>query len=120
MPQNWHKALEFWQRAGELGSTGSYYNIGKAYEIGRGVEVDKKKAKHHYELAAMGGDSMARNNLGCLEAKAGNIDRAMKHWMIAAGVIEEYTKTVHRWPCNKRRLHKSYTIISSISRRGEE
>ena len=28
---------------------------------------------------------MARNNLGKLEWNAGNIDRAVKHWMISAG-----------------------------------
>ena len=33
---------------------------------GRGVEVDKKKAKHFYELAAMNGDLLARQNLGCM------------------------------------------------------
>jgi len=53
-------------------------------ENGRGAEVDKKKAIHYYELAAMGGDSQARYNLGCMEANdAGNIDRALKHFMIS-------------------------------------
>ena len=34
-------------------------------DVGRGVEVDKKKAKYYYELAAMNGDVQARYNLGC-------------------------------------------------------
>ena len=36
------------------------------------VEVDKKKAKHYYEQAAMIGSVTARYNLGRSEGKAGN------------------------------------------------
>jgi hypothetical protein len=43
-----------------------------------------KKAKFHYEAAAMAGDEVARNNLGCAEAQSGNMERAIKHWTIAA------------------------------------
>ena len=84
LPQSRSKALEFYHRAGELGFAESYYNIGNAYLRGNGVEVDKKKAIHYYELAAMKGDAMARQNLGNLEAQAGNMDRAVKHYTIAA------------------------------------
>ena len=48
------------------------------------MEVDNKKAKYYYELAAMGGCLEARNNLGCYEGEAGNYHRAMKHFVIAA------------------------------------
>ena len=51
---------------------------------GRGVEVDKKKGNHFFELAAMNGCVDARHNLGCTEAEAGNIDRAYKHFILAA------------------------------------
>jgi TPR repeat protein len=85
LPQNRAKALELNIRAAKLGCAASYYNIGNAYCFGIGVERDIKKAYHYFELAAMGGDAQARNNLGCLEASAGNVDRALKHLMIAAG-----------------------------------
>ena len=50
-----------------------------------GVEVDKQKAKHYYELAAMAGDVNARHSLGRVEAlEAGNYQRAHKHLIIAA------------------------------------
>ena len=49
------------------------------------MERDNNKADHYYELAAMGGDETARNNLGWSEARAGNWDRAIKHWLIATG-----------------------------------
>ena len=47
------------------------------------MEVDKKKAKHYLELAAMAGDVAARNNLAVNEVRTGNMDRALKHWIIA-------------------------------------
>jgi len=40
------------------------------------VEVDKKKAIHYFELAAMGGSVIGRNHLGYSEADAGNRKRA--------------------------------------------
>ena len=84
LPRDQAKALELWHRAGELGSADAYYNIGIAYDTGDGgVEIDKKKAVHYYELAAMGGDPYARNNLGGLEVEEGNLERALKHWLIA-------------------------------------
>ena len=82
-PQDYVKALELWHRAGELGDTASYDNIGFAYDNGQGVEVDEKKAVYYYELAAMGGDVHARHNVGIGEENAGNVDRALKHYMIA-------------------------------------
>ena len=54
------------------------------YDNGRGVEVDKKKAKHYYELAAMNGNVKARHNLGCDEVDAVNYHRAIKHFLLSA------------------------------------
>ena len=84
-PQDHAKALELWHRAAELGSAKSYYSIGVAYYDGEGVERDEKKAIHYYELAAMRGHVDARHNLGISEGRAGNMVRAFKHFMIAAG-----------------------------------
>ena len=55
LAQNVEKALELWHQAAELGNAKSYYSIGVAYDIGNGVERDEKKARHYYELGAMGG-----------------------------------------------------------------
>ena len=82
-PQDYTKALELWHRAGELGCADAYCRIAYVYSKGVGVKVDKKKAKHYYELAAIGGNEVARHNLGGNEAIAGNYDRALKHWMIS-------------------------------------
>lgn len=85
LPQDWKKALELWHRAAELGHAKSYFNIGVTYYSGESVEVDMKKAEHYYELAAMKGDAGARHNLGAIEMRGDNWDRALKHYMIAAG-----------------------------------
>ena len=81
-PQYYTKALELWHRAGELGYAMAYSNIGYTYETGRGVEVDKKKVLHYWELGAMRGCVVARNNLGVIELCEGNMDRALKHYII--------------------------------------
>ena len=84
-PQDYDKALELFVRAGELGHAVAYNNVGYAYKYGNGVEIDEKKANHYYELAAMRGNVDARYNLGVGEENAGNMKRALKHYMIAAG-----------------------------------
>jgi TPR repeat protein len=89
LQQDHEKAVELWLRSGELGYAGSYFNIGNSYYTGRGVESDVKKAVHYWELAAMGGHVIARHNLGCIEENAGNKDRAVKHYMIAAGAGDD-------------------------------
>jgi len=81
--QDTAKALELWHRAGELGDAISYHNIGIAYTNGRGVERDEKKAQHYFGLSAKSGNVNARHNLGVEEYCAGNMDRALKHWVIS-------------------------------------
>ena len=82
-PQNYTKALKHWHRAAELGHTGAYCDIGVAYHNGQGVEVEKKKAMYYTELAAIAGNVNARHNLGKNEVDLGNMERALKHHMIA-------------------------------------
>ena len=82
LQQDYEKANELWLRAGELGNAMAYQNIADAYLIGEGVEKDMKKAKYYYELAAMGGDAVARYSLGIVEAnEQRNANRAVKHFM---------------------------------------
>jgi len=85
LSEDMNKALELWHRAGELGSVDAYHNIGFAYMNGDSVRLDRKMARHYTELAATRGDAKARYNLGFLEVQEGNWDRALKHYMIAAG-----------------------------------
>ena len=93
LPQNIAKALELYHRAGKFG----YNNVGHAYDHGKGVEMDKKIAKHYFELAAMVGNAIARCNLGVAEYEAGNMDRALKHYMIAVrGGHTDSVKAIQR------------------------
>lgn len=82
-PQNYAKALEIFHTAAKLGHAMAYSNIGYAYSYGKGVEVDEKKARHYYELAAIRGNETSRYNLGNMEKNAGNYDTALKHFLIA-------------------------------------
>ena len=84
MPQDWAKANELYLKAGELGCTEAYNKLGNSHFHGNGVEIDKKKAKHYGELAAMGGKVNARYYLGYMEAQTGNHHRALKHFLISA------------------------------------
>ena len=89
LSQNYQKACELYLKAGELGCAAAYFNLGIANDQGRGVEVDKKKAKHYYELAAIGGSPQAWYNLGCDEGQAGNQHRSYKHFIIAARIGQQ-------------------------------
>ena len=84
LPQDRAKANELFLKAGELGCADAYYNLGRSYERGMGVDIDTEKAKHYYELAAMNGDAAARHNLGILEGQTGNDQRVKKHFLLAA------------------------------------
>jgi TPR repeat protein len=80
--QDHAKAIELYGRAAELGCSGAHGSLGDIYDEGGNL----KKAKFHWEAAAMAGDEVARCNLGVFEAQSGNIEQAIKHWTIAASV----------------------------------
>ena len=78
--QDQTKAMELYARSADLGFCNANYNLACIYYKGG----DMKKAKFHFEATAMAGHDVARDMLGSLEAKSGNIERAVKHWTIAA------------------------------------
>ena len=77
-------AFEYWTRAAALGDVKAHFHLSIMYSLGKGVEKDKKRELHHAEQAAIGGNPTARHNLALLEVKDGRVDRAAKHWIIAA------------------------------------
>jgi len=79
-----YKAMELLHKAAELGSIGAHQNLGYAYNLGEYCEKDLAKSIYHYQVAALGGVSIARYNLGSYEVEAGNIQRGMKHFIISA------------------------------------
>ena len=86
LQQDWARAMELWTQAADLGSSGAHFELGTQYDKGG----DMKKAKFHYEAAAMAGHEVARYNLGCMEYHSGNVERAVKHWTIAASAGDYY------------------------------
>eukprot|EP00577_Skeletonema_sp_RCC1716_P023550 CAMPEP_0113420616 /NCGR_PEP_ID=MMETSP0013_2-20120614/27424_1 /TAXON_ID=2843 ORGANISM="Skeletonema costatum, Strain 1716" /NCGR_SAMPLE_ID=MMETSP0013_2 /ASSEMBLY_ACC=CAM_ASM_000158 /LENGTH=204 /DNA_ID=CAMNT_0000308109 /DNA_START=376 /DNA_END=990 /DNA_ORIENTATION=+ /assembly_acc=CAM_ASM_000158 len=67
-----------------LGDVAGHYQLSCLYRKGQGVEKDVKKEVYHLEQAAIGGHPIARYNLGAVEEENGRMDRAVKHWIIAA------------------------------------
>jgi TPR repeat protein len=78
--QDQNKSMELWTQAAKLGSSQAHFHLGSTYEDWG----DIKKAKFHYEAAAIAGDESARYNLGIMEGKSGNIERSNKHLTFAA------------------------------------
>ena len=78
------RAFEYFKKAAELGDVEAHWKLALLYHDGQGVEKDEGKEIHHYEEAAIGGHQEARFNLGVHENCNGNIERAVKHWIIAA------------------------------------
>ncbi len=64
--QDYGKALEWYQKAAELGNTVAMYTLGYMYEHGLGVEQDYAKAMEWYQKAADGGDVHAKNHISIL------------------------------------------------------
>jgi hypothetical protein len=79
-------AVEYWTKAAELGDDGAHYQLSTVYAEGKGVEKDEEKEVYHLEKASIGGDPVARHNLGCYEEENGNNERAVKHYIIAANL----------------------------------
>ena len=79
-------AIEYWSKATNFGDSHAHYELGFTYMKGEGVEEDMKKAAYHFEKAAIGGHPEARHALACIEWENGNIDRAVKHHIIAANL----------------------------------
>ncbi len=84
--EDYDKALEYLTKAAELGNAEAHHRLGCIYSNGEVVEKDKEKGVYHLEKAAIGGHHFARHNLAIIEAKDGNIERAVKHSIIAANL----------------------------------
>eukprot|EP00984_Skeletonema_dohrnii_P016304 scaffold7202_cov109-Skeletonema_dohrnii-CCMP3373.AAC.4 len=83
-------AFEYWTKAVELGDDAdAHYQLARLYDEGKGVEKDTKKKVCHLEQAAIGGHAMARYILGVNEHHNGRLERAIKHWIIAAKLGED-------------------------------
>ena len=78
--QDHAKAIDLFNRSANLGFSKAHSRLGYLYHDAG----DLKRAKSHYEAAAMDGHERARCIIGTNEAKSENVERAIKHWAIAA------------------------------------
>ena len=78
------RAFECCSKAAQLGNVEAQAFLSGMYRFGEGVERDEAKEIHYLEEAAMGGDPESRYNIGAIEWRKGNTDRAVKHYTIAA------------------------------------
>jgi TPR repeat protein len=76
------KAMELRKHAAELRSGKAHHYLGSFYNKAEGGDL--KKAKFHYEAAAMIGCEASRYHLGCMEFKSGKREQGVKHWMMGA------------------------------------
>jgi len=80
-------AFEHLTKAAGLGDIRAHYQLSLMYHFGQGVEKDEKRRQYHSEQAAIGGHPMARGNLGYAEwKKNGRVEKAAKHFIIAANL----------------------------------
>jgi TPR repeat protein len=79
-------AFDYLSKAAELGDAGAHAQLGDMYYEGLGVERDDEKVVYHYEKAAIAGHPIARHNLACSEQECRNIERSVKHLIIAANL----------------------------------
>jgi len=86
---NYDGALEYLSKAAELGDLDAHCQLGMMYEEGEGVEKDEEKVMYHWGKAAIGGHPIARHNLAVIERGNGNMERAVKHFIIAANLGNE-------------------------------
>ena len=82
--RDYKTAFEYWTRAAVLGDIEAHFELSCLYDKGEGVGKDEKRELYHLTEAAIGGHPGARHNLGFMEKGSGRMDRAVKHYIIAA------------------------------------
>ena len=81
--------FEYLTKAAELGDLNAHYHLELMHGKGEGAEKDDGRAMYHWEKAAIGGHPFARYYLACYEERNGNVERAVKHFIIAANLGDE-------------------------------
>jgi tetratricopeptide (TPR) repeat protein len=99
-------AFEYFTMAAKLGDVQAHCKLSGCYRLGRGVEKDEKKELFHWEEAAIGGHPFARYHLGNHEGRSGRIERAIKHWIIAANLGDDGAIKVLRNVYTQGRISK--------------
>jgi TPR repeat protein len=110
---DYKSAFEYNTKAAELGDVGAHYNLSIMYRLGQGVEKDEKKEVYHLEVAAIGGYVQARHNLGCHEVDNGRMERAVKHFTIAANMGDKESMKL-LWKYHARGMVKKEQLTATL------
>lgn len=78
-------AVREWREPASNGDPDAQFNLGQAYRLGRGVEMDLIQAEAFYSAAAASGHRRAADNFGLLLFQRGQRERAMPYIVEAAG-----------------------------------
>ena len=78
------RSFAHFTKAAGLGNVEAHFKLSMMYRAGEGVEENWRKGMYHLEEAAIRGHPRARCHLGCVENDNDNVERAVKHWIIAA------------------------------------
>lgn len=74
---NYPKAVAEWRGPAEAGEPDAQFNLGQAYKLGRGVQMDATLAQDWYRKAAAAGHEQAQATLGLLLFQNGKREEAM-------------------------------------------
>mmetsp|Transcript_4854 Transcript_4854/g.7094 ORF Transcript_4854/g.7094 Transcript_4854/m.7094 type:complete len:164 (+) Transcript_4854:189-680(+) len=91
---DYNNAMKYYTKAIELGDVDSYCRLAACLQIGENstlsdeedIERDEEKEVYHWEEAAIAGHPHGRFSLALYEMKNMRIDRALKHFIIAANL----------------------------------
>ena len=81
---DYDSAFKYFTKAAKVGDAEAHFNLSGMYMKGEGVEKDYTKEIYHLEEAAIRGHAYARHHLGLYDGRSGRIERAAKHFTIAA------------------------------------
>lgn len=74
---DYRQAIEQWRDPAAAGDADAQFNLGQAYKLGRGVNVDLKVAEEWYRKAAVQGHPQAGDNYGLALFQNNKRDRAV-------------------------------------------
>ncbi len=74
---DYKSATKEWRPLAINGDADAQFNLGQAYKLGRGVEVDLAQASDWYRKAALQGHLQAEDNFGLVQFQLGARDKAM-------------------------------------------
>ncbi|CRF48326.1 hypothetical protein HHE02_16510 [Helicobacter heilmannii] len=89
--KDYAKALQYLQKAAEMGDAWAYYTLGGTYKYGDGVEKDYAKALQYLQKAAEMGVSDAYNELGDMYRDGDGVEKDY------AKALQYYQKATEWW-----------------------